>query len=310
MTVEFDMILETYIPKVSIGMPVYNGEDTLRCVLNSLLGQSFADFELVISDNASTDATESICREYAERDRRISYVRQSKNVEAGANFWFVLGEARGDYFMWAASDDIRSRDFVEVNIKFLSANPEYVASTSPNGFEGSSLDKENLVSFALDSDVYGRFDRFLEYCWVSHGIFYSLIRTKVLRDCDIIGQSFIAVDWAVDLYLASRGKIHRTSEGYTIFGVRGISRSAGAYKAFRSSLIEFPLPLYRVTRYVIGLTGSFPFPQRAKIMRTLIRINRSAASGQFRAARYRYKGAILNLTHRVVMWVKSSIKLA
>jgi glycosyltransferase involved in cell wall biosynthesis len=280
-------------PMVSIGMPVYNGEETLRCALDSLLGQSFADFELIISDNASTDGTESICRGYAERDPRIRYVRQSKNVGAGANFWFVLGEARSDYFMWAASDDTRSRDFVEVNIKFLSANPEYVASTSPNGFEGRSLDKDSLVSFALDNDVYGRFDRFLEYCWVSHGIFYSLVRTKVLRDCDIIGgQSFIAADWAIDLYLASRGKIHRTLEGYTIFGIRGISNSAGAYKAFRSSLIEFPLPLYRMTRYVIGLTGSFPFPRRAKIVRTLIRINLSAAYGQFHAALYRYYCAI------------------
>jgi glycosyltransferase involved in cell wall biosynthesis len=279
-------------PMVSIGMPVYNGEDTLRCALDSLLGQSFADFELVISDNASTDATELICREYAERDRRIRYVRQSKNVGAAANFKFVFDEARGDYFMWAASDDIRSRDFVEVNIKFLSANPEYVASTSPNGFEGRSLDTENLVSFTLDSDVYGRFDRFFEYCWVSHGIFYSLVRTEVLRDCDIIGQSFIAADWAIDLYLASRGKIHRTSEGYTIFGIRGVSKSAKAYKAFRNSLIEFPLPLYRVTRYVIGLTGSFPFPQRVKIVHTLIRINLSAAYGQFHAALYRYYCAI------------------
>ena len=59
------MVLETYIPKVSIGMPVYNGGATLRCALDSLLGQSFADFELIISDNASTDGTDSICREYA-----------------------------------------------------------------------------------------------------------------------------------------------------------------------------------------------------------------------------------------------------
>lgn len=286
------MVLETHIPKVSIGLPVYNGEDTLRCALNSLLDQSFADFELVISDNASTDATESICREYAERDRRIRYVRQSKNLGAAANFKFVLDEALGDYFVWAASDDIHSIDFVEVNFKFLSVNPEYVASTSPNGFEGRSLDKDSLVNFALDSDIYGRFDRFLEYCWSSHGIFYSLVRTKVLKDCEIVGQSFIAADWAIDLFLASRGKIHRTSEGYTIFGVRGISRNAGSYMAFRNSFIEFPLPLYRVTRYVVGLTRNFPFPRRVKIMSTLIRINLSTAFDQFHAALGHYCCAI------------------
>ena len=279
-------------PIVSIGMPVYNGEYTLRYALDSLLGQSFADFELVISDNASTDGTESICREYAGRDRRIRYVRQPKNMGAAPNFKFVLDEAQGDFFMWAACDDIRSKDFVEVNIKYLLANPEYVASTSPNGFEDRSNDKDNQVSFALDGNVYERFSRFFEYCWVSHGIFYSLIRTKVLRDCNIIGQSFIAADWAIDLYLARRGKIHRTAEGYTILGVGGISKSAGAYKAFRNSLIEFPFPLYRVTRYVIGLTGSFPFLEKAKIMRTLIRINLSATYDQFHSSLYRYYCAI------------------
>jgi glycosyltransferase involved in cell wall biosynthesis len=92
-------------PKVSIGMPVYNGEKFIRSALDSLLAQTFTDFELIISDNASTDLTESICREYANKDRRIQYIRQAMNIGPVANFQFVLDAAVGDYFMWAAADD-------------------------------------------------------------------------------------------------------------------------------------------------------------------------------------------------------------
>jgi len=101
------------IPAVSIGMPVYNGEAYIREALDSLLGQTFIDFELIISDNASTDGTEIICRGYASGDSRIRYVRQDRNVGAVGNFEFVLNEARGEYFMWAAHDDLQgSEDYL------------------------------------------------------------------------------------------------------------------------------------------------------------------------------------------------------
>ncbi len=93
-------------PQVSIGMPVYNGAQFIREALDSLLAQTFTNFELIISDNASTDDTEAICRDYAVKDARIRYVRQAKNLGATANFKFVLDEAVGEYFMWAAADDV------------------------------------------------------------------------------------------------------------------------------------------------------------------------------------------------------------
>ena len=97
---------DTAVPAaVSIGMPVYNGEKYIREALDSLLGQSFTGFELIISDNASTDGTEAICQQYAAKDSRIRYVRQPVNLGALDNFTFVLDEARGGYFMWAAADD-------------------------------------------------------------------------------------------------------------------------------------------------------------------------------------------------------------
>jgi glycosyltransferase involved in cell wall biosynthesis len=112
----------THTPRVSIGMPVYNGEPYMREALDALLAQTFTDFELIISDNASTDRTEEICREYAAKDRRIRYVRQKTNRGATANFQYVLDEAVGEYFMWAAHDDWWDPLFIEVCMSILQKN--------------------------------------------------------------------------------------------------------------------------------------------------------------------------------------------
>lgn len=101
------------ILKVSIGMPVYNGAKFVRQALDSLLAQTFTDFELIISDNASIDDTEKICREYADKDSRIRYVRQMQNKGISFNIPFVLGQAVGEYFMWAAHDDFWASSYIE-----------------------------------------------------------------------------------------------------------------------------------------------------------------------------------------------------
>ncbi len=100
-------------PTLSIGMPVYNGEAYVAEAISSLLAQSRGDFELIISDNASTDGTAAIIGEFAARDPRIRYIRQAENIGAVANFRFVLDQARADIFMWAAADDIWGADWIE-----------------------------------------------------------------------------------------------------------------------------------------------------------------------------------------------------
>ena len=107
---------EEKVPQVSIGMPVYNGEPFISEALDSLLDQTFTDFELIISDNASTDSTEAICRQYAAKDSRIRYVRQAENLGAPANFQFVLDQAVGKYFMWAAADDLQTPNYIEFHL--------------------------------------------------------------------------------------------------------------------------------------------------------------------------------------------------
>lgn len=104
--------LEAQVPAVSIGLPVHNGGEFVRKAVESLLAQTFTHFELIISDNASTDNTSEICQEFAARDSRIRYVRQPQNEGAMTNFRFVLDAAAAHYFMWAAADDTWHEDYI------------------------------------------------------------------------------------------------------------------------------------------------------------------------------------------------------
>lgn len=111
-------------PRVSIGLPVFNGENYLQSAVDSILAQTFADFELIISDNASSDRTEPICREYVDRDSRIIYVRQSQNLGAAPNYNFVFQQSRSQYFKWAAHDDVLHPEFLENAVEVLDTRPE------------------------------------------------------------------------------------------------------------------------------------------------------------------------------------------
>lgn len=111
-------------PKVSIGLPVYNGEKFLAQAIESILEQTFIDFELIISDNASTDETARICAEFAARDPRIRFFRQERNLGAAPNHQFTFFEALGEYFKWSAHDDIMEPTWLERCVEVLDGHPE------------------------------------------------------------------------------------------------------------------------------------------------------------------------------------------
>lgn len=112
-------------PRVSIGVPVYNGADGLAEALTGLCQQTLADIEIIVSDNASTDATPEICRRFAA-DPRLRYVRQPRPIPVTDNFNFVLRQARAPYFMWAAHDDARDPDFIERLVAALESRPQAI----------------------------------------------------------------------------------------------------------------------------------------------------------------------------------------
>ena len=113
-------------PRVSIGLPVYNGENYLALAIDSLLAQTFQEFELIISDNASTDGTAAICRDYAARDSRICYLREPENRGAAWNFNRLVGLAQGEYFKWAAHDDLCAPAWLSRCVEILDRDPDVV----------------------------------------------------------------------------------------------------------------------------------------------------------------------------------------
>jgi glycosyltransferase involved in cell wall biosynthesis len=121
-------------PRVSIGLPVYNGENYVREAIGSILAQTYADLELVVGDNASSDDTEEIVRSYADGDSRVIYHRHPRNAGAAQNYNFVFRRARGELFKWAAHDDVLAATFVERCVAALDSTPGAVLA-----FTGTSI---------------------------------------------------------------------------------------------------------------------------------------------------------------------------
>jgi glycosyltransferase involved in cell wall biosynthesis len=131
-------------PRLSVGLPVYNGERHLRRALDTLLSQEFGDFEVVVSDNASTDGTSDICREYAERDRRVRYHRYETNIGLFPNFNRAFALARAPYFKWATHDDWLEPSFLGSCVEVLDRDPSTVlcsTAVAVNDGDGMLLDE-------------------------------------------------------------------------------------------------------------------------------------------------------------------------
>jgi len=121
-------------PRLSIGLPVRNGATTLEPALQALLAQSFGDFELLISDNASTDDTEAIGRSFAAADRRVRYERNPGNIGMAPNFNRVFARTRGDLFKWATGDDVCLPGYLAACIAVLDAHPDVVLAYAKTQF--------------------------------------------------------------------------------------------------------------------------------------------------------------------------------
>ncbi len=165
-------------------MPVFNGEAVIRRAIDSLLAQSFENFELIISDNASDDSTQEICCEYAKKDKRVVYSRNDRNVGALGNFKKVLQIAQADIFFWASHDDWWDFGFIDSAVKVLEQSPTAVAAMgvvhylNANGEEFMThappygLEKETAVERA-----YAYFGQGL-----TDNLIYAVYRTGVLRN--------------------------------------------------------------------------------------------------------------------------------
>jgi glycosyltransferase involved in cell wall biosynthesis len=120
-------------PRVSIGMPVFNGEKYVGVAVDSILAQTHQDFELIISDNASTDHTQQICRVYADKDSRVHYYRNERNIGAPKNYNRVFELSSGEYFKWAAYDDVLAPEYLRKCIAILDKDQSIVLCHSKTG---------------------------------------------------------------------------------------------------------------------------------------------------------------------------------
>jgi FkbM family methyltransferase len=151
-------------PKVSIGMPVYNGEEFICQALDSLLRQTYANFELIISDNASTDSTRSICLDYAKKDRRIHFYHNVKNLGALENFQKVLELANADYFMWAAHDDLWEPSYISTLIDNMNNDENIVLSFSMLNTideKGTEISKYPYILEIPSNNLYRRLSNYI-----------------------------------------------------------------------------------------------------------------------------------------------------
>ena len=180
----------TTTPTVSIGMPVYNGEKYIREALDSVLTQTFEDFELLISDNCSTDNTREICIEYSNKDPRIKYIRHPDNLGGHWNFNFVTQNVTGHLITWLAHDDILESGFLKASVQYMLENPDTVLVASD--FEvidqdGMTLGHQELEKIRGHIDWDKRCVEFFKYP-ISNVFFciYGLMRTKA---CQSVLQS-------------------------------------------------------------------------------------------------------------------------
>lgn len=276
---------------------MYNGATVIEAALEGLRRQSLPNFEILISDNRSTDATEAICRAYAAENPNVRYFRQSTNIGAAANFKFLLDQASGEYFHWVGADDIRSPTFLEDNVRFLQSNHDYVASTGRDRFAGAPASED--IIFELVGSPYERVLQLLTNASRSHGIFYCVARTDALRACGAVGKTFWAADWAIDLFLASQGHIHRSLTSWSEFGRAGASSRRNAYRAFRGHALEAVLPLYSLNLYAWGLCGGFTFRQKAVVLGKLIGLNaKSVYERAFSTLYYCYSKVLRPIVRR------------
>ncbi len=219
-------------PIVSIGLPVYNGETFLKDTLESILQQTFSNFELIISDNASTDATEKICKSFVSKDERIRYHRNESNLGAAKNYNQLVDMAKGEYFKWAAADDLIAPEYLTLCVDVLDNNPDILISQTT-----VRLIDENSQHIK-DYDDHLHFISELPHVRLNNYLFrkvgmwnaiFGLIRIDQLRETPLIG-TYISSDQVLLGELILRGKVHQIPK--RLFSRRIHSRQAdGSYNS-------------------------------------------------------------------------------
>jgi glycosyltransferase involved in cell wall biosynthesis len=306
-------------PRVSIGMPLYNAERYLPQTVDSLLAQTFKDFELIISDNGSTDRTEEICRSYAARDNRILYYRGETNRGAAWNHNRVFELSRGEYFKWATYDDCCAPEFLEKCVSVLDKNPSVVLCYT--GIVDIDDDGQFLkLNRCLVADYARPHERFRIIADHDHTCeeIYGLIRSSVLKKTPAMGL-YCASDQNLLAELALHGRFHEVPEQLFIHRVH-LQSSCRLYGDRRLRTVWFDtsaegrllFPYERQFWEYVLLIGRVPLPWRERLrcyllmFRWLKQYGRETAKSTFWGAYWGAHEWIMVSIKTYMPWVRTA----
>lgn len=258
-------------PKITIGLPVYNGAKFIHNAIRSLLEQSYTNFELIISDNASTDQTESICQNFVRVDKRIKYIRQETNRGIVWNFNYVLLQADTEYFMWAAADDVWHPEFIQRNLGFLEKNHGFIGSTSEVELFYEAWEEKDFEKFKNTKPnkkyqwvhpIVGNYEervRFL-FTFRKFEYAYAIYRTRYLKKC-IIKKRFLSWEIPIILKLLKYGDLN-VEDGVMMYKYMGSKTDPDYYKRLFSTtrmqnfgILHCLFPFVPLTIYVLITVG-------------------------------------------------------
>src|SRR4051794_9402520 len=292
-------------PRLSIGLPVYNGERWLTQAIESLLGQTYGDFTLLISDNGSTDATRDFCEAYAKRDSRVQYLRHDVNRGVIWNWNWVFKVSHSEYFKWAACDDVYHPKFLESCIDVLDQEPDVVwCHTRSRHVDGSGQvlagDENTAISYVArqncEADVpcrtSNRSSSRFKAIILGHGgclDCHAVIRSQMLRKTRLY-LPYFGSEKVLMAEIALLGRHHEVPE--TLYDVRIHDQAAGNIRS-RSEQRRFIDPTANIWRSDrLGLlAGYLTAVKRAEIPITE-RLRCYAAIGQYLLQVRKWKSVI------------------
>jgi glycosyltransferase involved in cell wall biosynthesis len=271
-------------PRASIGIPALNGARTIGRAIESVLAQTMTDLEVIVSDNASTDSTEAICRRYAARDPRIRYVRQPIPLSAVDNFRAVLEGARATSFMWLAADDYVLPPLLERAVPVLESRPDVVCVVPRTEFlEADGTRRPAAGTFPLLGGLRENVCRYLEDP-ADNCRFYGLYRRQALQQV-MPRRPYHALDWAVAAGTLRHGRHLELPEVLLIREANDALKYTRMVDTIAHGRLTRLLPLAHFTWALLGPMGIRPHPS---VLWALLRLNviHHVMYSQYRYPRY------------------------
>lgn len=193
-------------PVLTVGMPVFNGADTLDRAFEQMLAQTRTDFRLVVYDDCSTDESETICRKYAALDSRIEYRRLETRIPGSANFRSLLMSATTPFFMWVTQDDIWHPEFIAKCMERFSGQPQVVCVVPrSNHIDVDGSRRLDTGSAPLRGTPARRLRQCLEYMDGNHR-YFGIYRTEALQKSFPLPEWYFAYDWLVVALSTQQGE--------------------------------------------------------------------------------------------------------